>query len=286
MPRAPRSLYGVVAAVTGGARGIGRATAAAIAREGGRVAIGDLDGDLAASAAQEIGGDAIGLPLDVTDRQSFAAFLDAVDERLGPLGVLVNNAGIMPLGRLVDEDDASTIRQVDINLHGVITGSKLALRRFEELGRGHLVNIASSVGKAGVPGAATYSATKHAVVGLSEAIRAETRDSGIEVSCVMPSLVRTELTSGTQDARGIRTVEPEDVAQAIVEALREPRFDVYVPRELGRVIYVSGVLPRRMRERIARVVKADRVLTQVDEEARRSYEVRAARSEPRLPPGS
>jgi short-subunit dehydrogenase len=286
MPRAPRSLYGVVAAVTGGARGIGRATAAAIAREGGRVAIGDLDGDLAASAAQEIGGDAIGLPLDVTDRQSFAAFLDAVDERLGPLGVLVNNAGIMPLGRLVDEDDASTIRQVDINLHGVITGSKLALRRFEELGRGHLVNIASSVGKAGVPGAATYSATKHAVVGLSEALRAETRDSGIEVSCVMPSLVRTELTSGTQDARGIKTVEPEDVAQAIVEALREPRFDVYVPKELGRVIYVSGVLPRRMRERVARVVKADRVLTQVDEEARRAYEVRAARSEPRLPPGS
>jgi NAD(P)-dependent dehydrogenase (short-subunit alcohol dehydrogenase family) len=286
MARTPRSLYGVVAAVTGGARGIGRATAAAVAREGGRVAIGDLDGDLAASAAHEIGGDAIGLPLDVTDRESFARFLDAVDERLGPLGVLVNNAGIMPLGRFVDEDDASAIRQVDINLHGVITGSKLALRRFEELGRGHLVNIASSAGKAGVPGAATYSATKHAVVGLSETIRAEMRDSGIEVSCVMPGLVRTELTSGTQDARGIKTVGPDDVAQAIVEALREPRFDVYVPKETGRVIYVSGVLPRRMRERIARVVKADKVLTEVDQEARRSYELRAARSEPRLPPGS
>jgi short-subunit dehydrogenase len=286
MARAPRSLYGVVAAVTGGARGIGRATATAIAREGGRVAIGDLDGDLAASAAQEIGGDAIGLPLDVTDRESFAAFLDGVDERLGPLGVLVNNAGIMPLGRFVDEDDASTIRQVDINLHGVITGSRLALRRFEELGRGHLVNIASSAGKVGVPGAATYCATKHAVVGLSETVRAEMRGSGIEVSCVMPSLVRTELSSGTQDARGITTVAPEDVAQAIVEALREPRFDVYVPKETGRVIYVSSVLPRRMRERLARAVKADKVLTQVDHEARRAYELRAARSEPRLPPGS
>jgi short-subunit dehydrogenase len=112
------------------------------------------------------------------------------------------------------------------------------------------------------------------------------RDSGIEVSCVMPGLVRTELTSGTQDARGIKTVGPDDVAQAIVEALREPRFDVYVPKETGRVIYVTGLLPRRMRERIARVVKADRVLAQVDQEARRSYELRAARSEPRLPPGS
>jgi NAD(P)-dependent dehydrogenase (short-subunit alcohol dehydrogenase family) len=286
MARAPRSLYGVVAAVTGGARGIGRATAAALAREGARVAIGDHDGDLGAAAAREIGGDAIGLPLDVTDRDSFEAFLDAVDERLGPLGVLVNNAGIMPLGRFVDEDDASAIRQVDINLHGVITGSKLALRRFEQLGRGHLVNIASTAGKVGIPGAATYCATKHAVVGLSETIRAEMAASGIEVSCVMPGLVRTELSSGTQDARGVKTVAPEDVAQAIVEALREPRFDVYVPKETGRVIYMSGVLPRRAREGIVRVIKADRVLTQIDHDARRAYELRAARSEPRLPPGS
>jgi NAD(P)-dependent dehydrogenase (short-subunit alcohol dehydrogenase family) len=285
MAREPRSLYGTVAAVTGGARGIGRATAEALAREGARVAIGDLDGDLAASAAEEIGGDAIGLPLDVTDRDSFERFLAAVDARLGPLGILVNNAGIMPLGPFVDEDDASAIRQVDINLHGVITGSKLALERFEQLGRGHLVNIASSAGKAGLPGAATYSATKHGVVGLSEAIRAEMRGTGIEVSCVMPSLVRTELTAGTGDARGLKTVGPEDVARAIVGALRRPRFDVYVPKETGRVIWVSSMLPRRLREGIARAVKADKVLTQVDQEARRAYELRAARSEPQLPRG-
>jgi len=112
MATQPRSLYGTVVAITGGARGIGRATANALAREGAKVAIGDLDADLAAKEAAAIGGDAVGLGLDVTDRDSFEAFLDAVEEKLGPLDVLVNNAGIMPLGRFIEEDDASTIRQM------------------------------------------------------------------------------------------------------------------------------------------------------------------------------
>src|SRR5580692_615810 len=98
---------GKIVAITGAARGIGRATAEALARRGARVAIGDLDRALAERTASDIGSGTIALELDVTQRGSFAAFLDAVEARLGPVDVLVNNAGIMPVGPFVEEDDAT-----------------------------------------------------------------------------------------------------------------------------------------------------------------------------------
>ncbi len=137
-----------------------------------KVAIGDLDERGRRPTAEELGASAIALPLDVTDRDSFAAFLDGAEQQLGPLDVLVNNAGIMQVGRFIDEDDLTARRMIDINLHGVILGMKLALERMIPRDRGHIVNISSQAGKFGAPGGATYSATKHAVVGLTEAIRA------------------------------------------------------------------------------------------------------------------
>ena len=172
MAKERRSLTGKVVAITGGARGIGKATAAALVRKGCRVAIGDLDLALAEQTAAALGGGTVALPLDVTDRASFAAFLDEAERQLGPLDVLVNNAGIMPVTPFVEESEDSVRRQIDINLHGVITGTQMAIERMSPRHRGHIVNIASQAGKAGVPGIATYSATKHAVVGLSEAVRA------------------------------------------------------------------------------------------------------------------
>ena len=196
MAKERRSLSGKVVAITGGARGIGKATATALVRKGCRVAIGDLDLALAEQTAAELGGGTVALPLDVTDRASFVGFLDETERQLGPIDVMINNAGIMPVTPFVEESEDSIIRQVDINLHGVITGTQLAIGRMGPRGTGHIVNIASQAGKAGMPGIATYSATKHGVVGLSEAVRAELRDTGLEVSCVMPTLVNTELTSG------------------------------------------------------------------------------------------
>jgi NADP-dependent 3-hydroxy acid dehydrogenase YdfG len=276
------SVSGRVVAITGGARGIGRATAGALVSEGARVAIGDLDLPLAERTAAELGGDTAAFELDVTRRESFARFLDRVTEVLGPIDVLINNAGIMPLGPFVAEDDATARRMVDINLHGVIYGMKLALPRMLERDSGHIVNVASQAGKAGYPGGATYCATKHAVVGLSEAVRAETYETGIEVSCVMPVVVNTELAAGVQQARGMKTVEPEDVAAEIVDALKRPRFDVYVPRASGRIGKVVSILPRRGREIVGRLMKVDQVLAGADPRARAAYEERAAHSEPAL----
>jgi NADP-dependent 3-hydroxy acid dehydrogenase YdfG len=274
MARAPRSLAGQVVAITGGARGIGRATAAALITQGARVAIGDIEASLAERTAQELGAGTIGLPLDVTERESFAAFLDEVESRLGPLDVLINNAGIMPIGPFVEETDATAKRMVDINLHGVIFGSKLALERFVPRGRGHLVQIASAAGKAGFPGGATYCATKHAVVGLSETIRAELRDTDIDVSVVMPVVVNTELGSGLPTTRGFKPVEPEDVADAIVEALQTRRFEVFVPKAIRGMIRLNALMPRRAMEAIGRVLKGDQVLAHPDHAARAAYEAR------------
>src|SRR5207253_1891791 len=125
----------------------GRATAAALIAHGAKVAIGDIDAQLAQQTAQELGAGTVGLPLDVTDRASFAKFLEGVEDALGPLDVLINNAGIMPIGPFIDEDDTTTRTMVDITLHGVIFGSRLALQRFMARGSGHLVNIASAAGK-------------------------------------------------------------------------------------------------------------------------------------------
>ncbi|MBA2343191.1 MAG: SDR family oxidoreductase [Thermoleophilaceae bacterium] len=282
MGKEPRSIAGKAAAITGGARGIGAATAEALVREGTRVAIGDLDLERAEATAERLGGGTVALELDVTDRASFERFVDDAEAALGPLDVLVNNAGIMPIGRFTEEDDVTAERMVDINCHGVLYGMKIVVPRFEARGSGHLVNIASTAGKGGFPGGATYCGTKHFVVGVSEAVRAELRGTEVEVSCVMPGVVNTELAHGLVEGRGVEKVEPEDVAAEIVSALKQPRFDVFVPRSIGPITKVLNVLPRAGREAVARFLKADQILLEADQGARRGYEQRAARSEPGL----
>jgi NAD(P)-dependent dehydrogenase (short-subunit alcohol dehydrogenase family) len=270
---------GQVVAITGGAQGIGKSTAAALLRRGARVAIGDLNHELAEKTATELGGNCVAFELDVTSRPSFEAFLDAAEKELGDLDVVINNAGIMPLNMLVDEPDEIAKLQIDINLHGVIFGTKIAMARMVPRGKGHIVNVASQAGKAGFPGGATYCATKHAVVGLSEAARLELKETGVEVSVVMPAVVNTELGSGLQEARGVKTLEPEEVAEAIVEALETHRFDVWVPRSTVAIATVMNVVPRRGREAIARLLKADDILATPDRGARAAYEARAAQSQ-------
>jgi short-subunit dehydrogenase len=200
--------------------------------------------------------------------------------------VLVNNAGIMQIGRFVDEDDLTARRMVDINIHGVILGTKLALERMVPRDRGHIVNISSQAGKYGSPGGATYSATKHAVVGLTEAVRGELHlmDAHIDVSYVMPFVVNTELGLGLGEARGMKSLQPAEVADAIVEALQTGTVDVWVPKSAKRTNALGVLLPRTLAEGMARAMKADKVLAGADASVRRGYELRASHSEPSLEP--
>ncbi len=265
-------------AITGGARGIGLATAAVLLGAGMKVALGDLDSDRAQQAAAELGAGAIGLPLDVTDSGSFAGFLDAAAQVLGPLSVLVNNAGIMHVGRFVDEDEAQTRRMVETNLIGVILGTRLALQAMMPRNAGHIINIASQAGRYGAPGGATYSATKHAVVGLTEAVRGELQlaRSAVQISYVLPFAVQTELGAGLGRARGMRMLQPEEVADAVLLALRRSLVDVWVPRSAKRTHLLGQLLPRRLAEASARAMKANLVLAGADPDARAEYERRIA----------
>ncbi|MDE3069866.1 MAG: SDR family oxidoreductase [Acidobacteriota bacterium] len=284
MAKQPRNLAGKVVAITGGARGIGRNTAQQCIQAGMKVAIGDVDPQAAQQTATELGPNAIALPLDVTDPGSFRSFLDAVDERLGSLDVLVNNAGIMPLGLFLEEDHATAVRILDINVHGVINGMKAALPGMIARGHGHVVNIASQAGKYGLPGGATYCASKAAVINLSRAVRKELRGRGIDITVISPVAVNTELGLGLSEPRQrqFRKIEPHEVAGAIMDALRVPVFDVHVPKALKISERLNNLLPIDLQDGFARVVKADAVLSQVDSAARADDELRAARSEPGL----
>ncbi|MQA61274.1 MAG: SDR family NAD(P)-dependent oxidoreductase [Actinophytocola sp.] len=272
-----RSLIGAVVAVTGGGRGIGAATAAALARAGAKVALGDIDLAAAEQTANRIGSGAIALPLDVSESRGFTEFLDDVEQRLGPIDALVNNAGIMPLHRIEDEADAMTARILAINLHAVIHGSREAVRRMKSRGMGHIVNVASVAAKIPFPGGATYAATKSGVFGFSEAIRAELNGSGIEVSCVLPGFVRTDLAAGLKEVKGFKPIAADDVASAIVDVLRCPRFEVFVPRHVGPTLRFGTLAGRRFGEWLQRVLKAESpMLDAVDSPERAAYEKRAA----------
>ena len=120
-----------------------------LAREGALVAVGDLDAASAESVASELGGQALGLSLDVTDHAGFTAFLDEVESKLGPLDILVNNAGIMPVTPLLEESAESVARQLEINLHAVIHGTQEAMRRMVPRRTGHIVQLASIAGRNG-----------------------------------------------------------------------------------------------------------------------------------------
>ncbi len=278
MARAQRPLDGRVIAITGAGRGIGRATAQACVRAGMKVSIGDLDIATARQTAADLGNGTIALELNVCERASVGRFIDATEEALGPIDVFVNNAGIMALSPFVDEHDDVARRQVDINVHGVLHGTKEALARMLPRGRGQIVNIASTAGRVGFAGGATYSGTKHFVIGVSEAVRAELRGSGIDITCVMPGVVNTELGAGLPQARFVGHIEPEMVADAIVAALRAPRFEVYVPRRIGPLTKAGAAAPTVVRDAFGRLMALDRVLGRPDRAARRDYEQRAARS--------
>lgn len=268
----PSALSGQVVAITGAARGIGAATARAFIAAGARVAIGDIDADLAQRTAVEIG--AVAGRVDVADDHSVGAFLDGVEDRLGPLDVMVNNAGIMPVTGVLDETAECVRRQLAVNVAGVIHGTRHAARRMVPRGSGRVVNVASAAGRMAFGGVATYSGSKFAVVGFTEAAALELRGTGVEFTCVLPGVVNTELTSGLHDHWLLRSCEPDEVAAAMVHAVRRGRRTVYVPGRLRAMSWGYGMLPSAARTRLMAMLGADHQLLDGDAEARAGYTTR------------
>ena len=273
------SLHGKVIVVTGGARGIGLATAKALHRLGGKVAIGDVD----EATVKEVGADLdLGFyaRLDVTDRQSFTTFLDDVERELGPIDVLVNNAGICPAGSFLDESDEVTQRTIAINTFGVILGTKLAAERMVKRGKGHIINIASLAALGAAPGIATYTATKHAVLGFTDTARLELRGTGVTLSAVLPTLTNTAMIDGVAAMSGLRNAEPEDIAAGIVGLIEKPKRRLAVTRAAGLLIDVTHrLMPLRVAEAVTHALRADAIFVDAaDKQERRDYEERARHS--------
>ena len=268
---APVAIRGLHVAITGGARGIGAATAERLQREGARLTLGDVDIDAVEATAARLG--AVGLGLDVSDRASFTAFVEAAEQAQGPLDVLINNAGIMPVGSFLAEPDDVARRQFDINVHGVILGMKIALPLMLARGHGQVVNLASAAGRlASLPGEATYVATKHAVVGLSEAVRCELEGTGVTVTTVLPNLANTRLGSGMHPARGMKKLDVEQVAGAIVDGIRHRGGEVYVPKSLRPLSVLDLALPRGPRRLVHRVFGSDQIAQRFDHAGRAAYQ--------------
>ena len=251
-------LDGAVVVITGGARGIGKSTADLFAAKGATVCIGDLDG-----AAYTV---------DVTSRESFAEFTADVIDRHGRIDVLVNNAGVMPLGDFLSEDDAVSRTTLDVNVWGLIFGMRLVLPHMIERGSGHVVNVASMAGKLAIPGMAVYNASKFAAVGLSAAVREEYRDSGVSVTAVLPSAVRTRLASGVPLGHGLPTVEPDVVARAIVGSVASRRAEITVPRYLAGWDVLNAVTPNVLMSLGRKAIRDRRALTSVEQDVRGAYE--------------
>jgi NAD(P)-dependent dehydrogenase (short-subunit alcohol dehydrogenase family) len=264
-----------VIVITGGARGIGLATATALHNLGAKVAIGDVDEAKVKESGTALGLDVYG-KLDVTNRDSFSEFLDAVERQLGPIDVLINNAGIMPVGRIIDEPDAVTRRILDINVYGVILGSKLAVQRMVPRGSGHVINVASLAGELYIVGLASYCASKHAVIAFTDSARLEYRQAGVEFSTVLPTFVNTELVAGTPGMKGFRNAEPAEIAEAIVRLVAHPKPHVRITKAAGAMVVSQKFWPRKIAEGLNRMLGGDHVFTDdVDVEKRRAYEARA-----------
>lgn len=274
-PKVP--VAGKAIAVTGGAQGIGREIARQLAAAGAHVVIGDIDPDAARTTAEELGERVLALELDVTDTASSDAFLTSAESAVGPLDVLVNNAGVMWVGPFDQEADSATARMLAVNLHGVIRGVRLAAPMMRQRGGGHIVTVASAAAKLSPPGESTYAATKHGVLGYLTGVREELRGSGVLLTAVMPGVVDTELAAGT--ASGATTMlQPADVAAAVVDAIARPRFEVTVPAYIGPLARLVGLLPQPLRDAAMRRMvpnQVDATRGAAQRRQRSAYESRA-----------
>lgn len=267
-------LSGRRVAITGAGRGIGLATAKELHRRGAKVVIGDIDVDVARAAAAGIGHDVTALPLDVTDTESFEGFLSDAGEAMGGLDVLINNAGVMPIGHFLEIPEATVRRSLEINLLGPTLGMRLALPGMLTQGHGHIVNVSSSAGRTAVPGGLNYCAQKAGIIALTEGARLEFGHRGVDFTCVMPAFTNTELVAGTKGTRFLKTVEPEDVARGIVDALEKKHKDVYAPGILRPILFTQPLLGRRVRDFMNRRLGAYSTFLDIDETGRAAYNAR------------
>jgi NAD(P)-dependent dehydrogenase (short-subunit alcohol dehydrogenase family) len=260
-----RDLVGKAAVVTGGGSGIGRGLVRALAAEGVRVLVADIELDAATAVAEEV--DGLAVHVDVSDADSVRALADRAFAELGAVHVLCNNAGVSTIARAERTTLEDWRWQLGVNVYGVVHGIVAFLPRLlAQGGEAHIVNTGSVAGLAPIPGMAAYSTTKFAVVGLSEALRVELADQGIGVTVICPGSVNTRIieaarnrpdglstTGGDSALRPVSmpdAVDPDELGRRVVEAIRDD------------VLYVTAFSAEASNERMrqAAIARSDAVL--------------------------
>jgi short-subunit dehydrogenase len=243
--------------VTGASRGIGRATALALAARGARVGLLSRGGPDLDSLAAEVGDAATALPADATDRAAVDAALESFADAAGGIDVAVANAGVAHYGPFADQPIEHAEEMVRLNVLGTIYTVHAALEHMILGARGHVVVVASGAGLRAFPSGAVYGATKAADRAFAEALRHELSGTGVSVSTVSPGEVETSLHDHQPEKlpdwrRGDEAISADEVAAAIMRAIEEDRREVFVPPAV-RLLGMNGVAPGLLDRLLARV---------------------------------
>ena len=248
---------GAVAVVTGASRGIGREVAKQAAQKGARVGLVARSGPDLEAVLEEIGGRGVVATADVADQQATEHALAQLAAELGPVDILVNNAGIGSYGRVSDLSVDEFERVMRVNYFSAVYATKAVLPSMLERHHGHIVNLASIAGRIGAPMEAAYSASKFAMVGLTEALAFEVRPMGIGVSMVNPGPVQTEFF----DTRGHayegsypKPVSARRVADSVIEVVESNGLERVIPRALRPAVVFRHMAPPIYRRGTARVM--------------------------------
>lgn len=226
-------LNGRTVLITGAARGMGKLEALAFARQGARVILTDIDETGLAETVDElhsIGYRVSSFAFDVSDRGACFDLAGRVRGEVGPVDVLVNNAGVVVCDEVLDLSEEAVRRMMEVNYFGMVWMMQAFVPDMVRRGSGHVVNMCSSAGKMGVPRLGGYCATKFAAIGVTDSIRPELKKSGVNFTIVNPGYVNTGMFSGSKVPFITRWQEPSKVAEAIVEAVRKNHAEICVPR--------------------------------------------------------
>jgi short-subunit dehydrogenase len=263
-----RSIVDKVIIVTGASSGIGRATALALAPQRPRLVLVARRQNLLASLEEEIrkaGGSAAAMVLDLRDSKQVETMIHSTRDRFGRIDILINNAGFGYHGT-VEETPASVVREIfDLNFEAPLLASQLAIPIMKAQGGGHIINVSSVVGRRGLPMSGIYCATKFALQGISESLRLEVKNYGIDVSIVNPAATHSEFGEhvrqskvGTSFKATGYVQSAEKVATAIVQCIKHPKLEVFPNRPSRFLAWASAFTPGLVDRVLARYFR-DRI---------------------------
>ena len=268
------NLEGKVVVITGAARGMGKVYASSFAREGSRVVATDVDEKELNKTIKELKGmgfDVFSHVLDISDNDACVALVEKVESEVGPIGVLVNNAGIAMNEEVMETSESSFRRITEVNYLGHVWMMHAAIPGMLERGSGHVVNVCSILGKVSVPKLGAYSATKHAMVSITDTIRQELHGSGVHFTIVNPGYVATGMFEGAKIPIVTRWQDPQKIVNAVVDAVKKNKVEIFVPNFMNRMTTLVRGLHTKLIDIAFKILGASKSFDTMDKDRGRPF---------------